>query len=82
MWYCITSKKQKQTDGGTLTKTEQRIVQSPAYTELTLKLRISATGNEGRSDSDAGTCSPPAPTFFYLYVLYVWFFLFCFVLFQ
>lgn len=45
--------KQKQTGGGQLTKAEQRIVESQAYTDLALKLGKSAVGNEPRSDSDA-----------------------------
>lgn len=55
-------KKQLQTGGGQLTKAEQRIVQSQAYTDLALKLGISASGNEARGDSDAGSNDPIAPT--------------------
>lgn len=46
-------KKQKITGGGSLTRDEQRIIQSPAYTDLALKLGLSAVGNEARADSDA-----------------------------
>lgn len=55
--------KQKITGGGKLTKAEERIVQSQAYTDLALKLGNSATGNDARSDSDAVEGAvPTAPT--------------------
>lgn len=54
--------KQKITGGGQLTKNEQRIIESPAYTELALKLGISASGNQARADSDAALEGETAPT--------------------
>lgn len=54
--------KQKQTGGGTLSKEEQRIITSPAYTDLALKLGLSASGNEARADSDAQGTSTQPPT--------------------
>lgn len=55
-------KKLSETGGGQLSKSDQRIVQSQAYTDLALKLGVSASGNEARADSDAGLTSPIAPT--------------------
>lgn len=55
-------KKQLETGGGTLTKAEQRIVESPAYTDLATKLGISAFGNAPRADCDANSESPAPPT--------------------
>lgn len=51
--------KMKATGGGSLTKQEKRLVQSTAYQDLVLKLGISATGNEARSDSDALSTKAP-----------------------
>lgn len=55
-------KKQKLTGGGSLTRDEQRIIQSPAYTDLALKLGLSAVGNEARADSDAQATPTQPPT--------------------
>lgn len=55
-------KKQLETGGGQLSKGEQRIVKSPAYTDLAIKLGISAFGNAPRTDSDASLEIPVAPT--------------------
>lgn len=55
-------KKQLITGGGQLSKAEQRIVKSQAYTDLVAKLGISASGNEARADSDGGLTDPEAPT--------------------
>lgn len=54
--------KQKRTGGGSLTNAEKRIISSPAYTDLALKLGISASGNEPRTDSDALSSNCQAPT--------------------
>lgn len=55
-------KKQLETGGGTLTKAEQKIVQSQAYADLATKLGISAFGNVARTDSDASSSNLVAPT--------------------
>lgn len=55
-------KKQLETGGGVLSKAEQRIIQSPAYADLAIKLGISAFGNTATADSDATLDRPPAPT--------------------
>lgn len=55
-------KRQQETGGGTLSKAEQRIVKSLAYTDLATKLGISAFGNAPRTDSDALLERPVAPT--------------------
>lgn len=55
-------KKQLETGGGQLSKAEQRIVKSPAYSDLATKLGISAFGNEPRTDCDGDMESPVAPT--------------------
>lgn len=55
--------KQKLTGGGSLTKQEQRIINSRGYLDLALKLGISASGNEPRADSDAQpSTSSQSPT--------------------
>lgn len=51
-----------ETGGGQLTKAEQRIIKSPAYADLAIKLGISAFGNEPRTDSDAPLECQTAPT--------------------
>lgn len=55
-------RRQLETGGGQLKKTEQRIVKSPAYTDLATKLGISAFGNASRTDSDATEEHPAPPT--------------------
>lgn len=45
-----------------MTKKEQRIVDSPAYAELVLKLGVSASGNEARNDSDSHANEAQIPT--------------------
>lgn len=55
-------RKQRETGGGSLTKEEQRIIKGPEYSDLILKLGISASGSAPRADSDAQTgtsCEPP-----------------------
>lgn len=54
--------KQLETGGGQLSSSEQRIVKSTAYADLATKLGISAFGNVARTDSDATSELPPAPT--------------------
>lgn len=49
----------KKTGGGRLTFQEQHVVNSPAYADLILKLGISATGSEARTDSDAHVVVQP-----------------------
>lgn len=55
-------KRQLETGGGRLSKAEERIVKSPAYADLAIKLGISAFGNARRTDSDANLENPPPPT--------------------
>lgn len=55
-------KRQLETGGGRLSKTEQLIVKSVAYTDLSIKLGISAFGNAPRTDSDADSQNLRAPT--------------------
>lgn len=45
-------KEQKQTGGGKLSRDKQRVISSPAYTDLALNLGKSAFGNLPRLDSD------------------------------
>lgn len=54
----------KATGGGKLTDFEKRIVESPLYSDIVLKLGIAITGNESRFDSDhvPGTDIAPPTT--------------------
>lgn len=55
-------KEQKETGGGTLSKDKQRIIASPAYTDLALHLGKSAIGNQPRLDSDEQQMNTEPPT--------------------
>lgn len=55
-------KRQKQTGGGRITKQEMKIIESPAYMELSLKLGASAHGNMPRADNDAIEICVEPPT--------------------
>lgn len=55
-------KRQLETGGGTLSKSEQRIIKSSAYTDLATKLGISAFGNTPRTDCDTAEEHSTPPT--------------------
>lgn len=54
--------KQKITGGGRLTRQEQRIIQSNAYSDLVIRLGVSASGNDSRNDSDSLDSLTQPPT--------------------
>lgn len=58
----LRKKAQNQTGGGTLSKTEQRIVDSPLFADVATKMGASASGNSSRFDSDLGNLVPIPPT--------------------
>lgn len=58
----LLARQQKKTGGGSLSKKERRIVESPLYADIVHRMGPSASGNKPRFDNDQTDSIPSVPS--------------------